>query len=320
VIPRATRLFLKKWRNALKQAQGEKSSGSLESRQKLKEGKDDKRTYSCSEYWEGKVDIKKSREAERKQKDCTDYWEGEAACSELQGTGFWQAVYQLWEPRPRQLEDWRLSELKQDLVSEIHLYRSQRGKVVEQNLIYRQADEFFAKEGEQFKKEARRSQLRQIRKFLREYVKQFGKTRQMLKWQRQQTLQRLWNPRGAMGYILTEHEYKKRPVREDRLDTIIQIRLAKVLRLFLPKPGWEKVRRKVSDKKGKKKIYTRVLQRVEGVSRLTIARLIVLLYMVDDWATETEGGQLLISHTVGHKNKELTVSNVEQTLGRAGIK
>jgi hypothetical protein len=119
-----------------------------------------------------------------------------------------------------------------------------------------------------------------------------------------------------MAHVLKDHNYENAPTREDRLDALFQIRLAKVLRLYLAKPGHVYLRREVSEKGTRKKLFEKIPQKQAGVSRRTIARLIVLLYIVGNLAMRTKKGHLFIINT----RKKMTVPSVEERLDRAGIK
>jgi hypothetical protein len=214
-------------------------------------------------------------------KNLRQYWEGDEAYEELQSKGFLEAVSpanRVREPDAKKYKDWRLWEAMEEITSQIRVYRRHQDKIVERNSNYRKADNFFKLISGRFKGEIRQKQPTEIKEVLEDYVKRFGNTRRRLKLELQQ--KHTWNPRGVLGRILTSHKYGKRPIREDDLDKIIQIRLAKIFRTWLRKPRKFLVRRKVSDKKGRKVIFQRVYEREAGISRRTIARLVVLTYMV----------------------------------------
>jgi hypothetical protein len=125
----------------------------------------------------------------------------------------------------------------------------------------------------------------------------------------EQAVNQIWeHPPGAMGAIRIDHRYRTRPTREDHLDTLFQIRLALILRLYLPKAGYVWVPKRASKK------ARRVFRKKEGISRRTIARLVVLTYMVDGLANVHDGHLY-----IGKTKKRLTVPNVEQRLKRAGV-
>jgi hypothetical protein len=97
-------------------------------------------------------------------------------------------------------------------------------------------------------------------------------------------------PSGAWGSVRLDHSYQtKKPRRECDIDTLFQIRAALILRMFL--------------------------QKGDGISLQTIARLIVLTYLSADLATDRDG-DVIVRHTA----EKLTVPNVVQRLTRAGIK
>jgi hypothetical protein len=249
----------------------------------------------------------------------SDLWEGKQAYEELQKTGFLEAVLlvkRFWEPDRKKHKDWRLRAAIRDISSEIGGYLDTQGKIVEMNSSYRQADDFLKLMSGRCEKEARQSEPRYVKEILREFAKDLWDSRRKLRREYLKEFDRPWKLRGVMASILNAHEYEKRPTREDRLDALFQIRLANLLRLSLPKPCKSYVRREVFKKGARKKVFKIVPQRDAGISRRTIARLIVLLYIVGGLAMRTKKGHLLIVHT----RKKMSVLSVEERLDGAGIK
>ena len=187
------------------------------------------------------------------------------------------------------------------------------------NSSYRQAYDFLKLMSGRCEKEARQSEPSYVKEILREFAKDLWDSRRKLRREYLKEFDRPWKPRGEMASILNAHKYEKRPTREDRLDALFQIRLANLLRLSLPKPCKSYVRREVFKKGARKKVYEKVLRREAGIGRRTIARLIVLIYIVGGLARETEVKKEEFHLLIGHNRKKLTVLSVEEKLGRAGI-
>ena len=298
------REFLGKWKNALDDAksQADRSKGRECRSEELQ-----KTAFSPEKR-------KKALEDDERRARTVDLWEGQEAYKELQKAGLWEAVAiaePLWDPVRKWPKDWRAHLAIQEISSEIQVYRDHVGKVVKLNSSFRHADEFLMKMSKRFEKEARQSEPNDVKRILQEYAKNFEKTRRRLEWVHVGEIGRIWErPPGAMGEILISHKYKKkRPTREVDLDMLFQIRLALILRTFLPKAY--SFRKKVSTGKRSQ------AQTEKGINLQTIARLVVLVYIVAALAKETDDGHLLIAHN----RKELVVQDVEQRLGleRAGI-
>lgn len=258
-------------------------------------------------------------------KRTADSWEGKQAYKELQRTGFLEAVAlksRFWMKKFRESDhklerDRRLVEAIEEITSQIRGYRGTQGRIVEMNTSYRQADDFLKLMSQRFEKETRQSEPSYVKEMLQKFVKALWDSRRKLRRKYLKEFDRPWKPRGGvMASILNAHKYKKRPTREDLLDTLFQLRLANLLRLYLPKPLKGYVRKVVTKKGARKKVYEKIPQREAGINRSTIARLIVLAYIVGDLAMRTKKGHLFIVNT----RKKMTVPSVEERLDRAGIK
>jgi hypothetical protein len=218
------------------------------------------------------------------------HWEGELAYLEFEREGLLPAL--LFERRnvnglPRR---WQLHAAIREISTEMQNYADHMGKVVQKNYEFRGITKFLNAMAYRFLKERNGLEDSDMRKLLTQYSLQFEADRDRLLKCQKDRQNKIWdNPPGAMGKILISHTYKKRrPVKEDDLDTLFQIRIAQILRTFFPK---------------------------KHVSRETISRLVVLIYLVGE-LVEQEKDRLLIRHT----NRELKIIDVTQRLRRAGVK
>jgi len=161
-----------------------------------------------------------------------------------------------------------------------------KGRVAELNRAWRQTRNFLETAARKFDKEAKCSSSPEVKVLLRRYARRVEADRERLERKREMVWEK---PLGASGRVQLAHQYeRKRPVREDHLDTLFQIRLALLLRQYLHKK--------------------------DGVSRQTIARLIVFTYLVADLAEDRDG-----HITINNSERRLNIFNVEQTLRRAGV-
>jgi hypothetical protein len=241
----------------------------------------------------------------------TGYWEGKQAYDELKATGFLKAVNleePLWEPDQLKPKDWRAREAIQDICALLRLYHDHAGKVVELNARYREGDRFLKLMLLRFEKKTQALAGSNLEQTLRECADDIDRHRRKLEEARLTQIDRVWeHPPGVMGRIRIAHTYKKRPVREDHLDTLFQTQLALVLRTYLPKAGYVWVPKRLSKK------ARRVFRKKEGISRRTIARLVVLTYIVAGLVRLNRYRGLQLRYT----GDKLRVPNVEQTLKRA---
>jgi hypothetical protein len=213
------------------------------------------------------------------------HWESERAYNELERKGLLLAVLlkanlqglpRIWQ---------RLAAIR-EIATEVQIYSDNAGKIVQQSNEIRETNKFLKRMAGHFLKARNGLQDSTIRGLLTRYRLQFEADRdRLLKRQ-----DKIWdNPPGAMGKILISHTNKKRiPVKEDDLDTLFQIRVAQIFRTFLHK---------------------------EDISRETISRLVVLVYIVGELAEE-QMDYLVIRHS----NRKLKITDVTQRLSRAGIK
>lgn len=243
----------------------------------------------------------------------TEYWEGKPAYDELKAKGFLKAVNleePLWTKERLKLKDWRAREAIRDISALLRLYHDHAGKVVVLNARYREGDRFLKLMLRRFEKKSQALAGSDVEKALQECGNEIEHRRRKLEEARLAQINRVWEqPPGVMGAIRNDHKYRKRPTREDHLDTLFQIQLALILRTFLPKPGYVWVPKRASKKARK------VFKRSSGISRRTIARLVVLTYIVAGLVRLNRYRGLQLRYT-GNK---LRVTNVEQTLKRGGV-
>ena len=218
------------------------------------------------------------------------HWEGELVYKELERRGLLQTVLLKkgnLQSLPRR---WQRHAAIREISTEVQIYSDYAGKVVQQSNEIRETNKFLKTMAGRFLKARNGLQDSTIRKLLTQYSLQFEADRERLVKRQKNRQDKIWdNPPGAMGKILIDHINDRRhPIREDDVDRLFQIRVAQILRTFLHK---------------------------EDISRETISRLVVLVYLVGELADQRKD-HLVIRHI----NRELKITDVTQRLRRAGIK
>jgi hypothetical protein len=213
-----------------------------------------------------------------------DLWEGDAACKELSRLGLLGVVSLEQNKGKGLLADWRMRHTIEHLEAELRTYQLMSGKVLETRRQMNFELQLLASTKKKFVEHIARypsSNHRWSKKYLRMILADTKKIRH--------EQGRLWlGHRGAWRRLLLQPEYRRRPLRELDLEGRFQIRVAKTMRTSL--------------------------QKDDGVTLRTVARLVVLFYLCAGLA-EDKKDYIEVKNT----GRELSVDAVDQKLRHALI-
>ena len=217
--------------------------------------------------------------------DENDLWEGAQAYKNLRDCG--RLEFMLFREEPKKL-GWKRRQLLNLLFTEIRKYERYSGKVSAINNELKEAADFTKRMKKWFSDELKQIRhLTDIRERLTKYADDLDKDHTRFEQKRRY----FWRSPTGLEPILREPDYVWGPDKDMDLDGGFQKRVARVLRLYLPKE--------------------------EGISLRTICRLVVLVYLAAGLAKEQ--GETLISKSTGEELNHLNPIDLEKKFRRAGL-